>query len=273
MVKINIRDTNFKGEPSSCHKSVNRHVEWITDNILVSKTCFITDNCLLDVYKSVGVKRKIAWLLEPKAISPNTYDWIEKNNKLFDFVLTYDLNLVDKGENYLYYPHGMCWVDNHIPSYNKTELCSIIASNKNFTEGHSLRHRIISEKYDNVAVFGKGYAPIESKRQALDDYMFSISIENSIQRGYFTEKIIDCFATKTVPIYWGDCDVNNHFDENGILRFNTLKELENILNNIRINGIEMYKTLKSSIDKNFSVYKSYRTPEDWMFEKYPFLFN
>jgi len=275
MVKINIRDTNFGGEPSSCHKSSNKHVEWVFDNIPVSKTCFMTDACLLDVHKASGVKRKVAWLLEPRAVNSNIYEWIELNNKLFDFVLTYDFDLVEKGENYIYYPHGMCWINNQINenTFNKIKNCSIIASSKNFTKGHNLRHQVISQKYENVDVFGSGYKLIDNKQEALNSYMFSITIENSIQRGYFTEKIIDCFATKTIPIYWGDTHVNKHFDENGIIRFSNLKDLENILNNIKINGKEIYKKMQSAIEYNYTKFELYRAPEDWIYNNYFFLFN
>ena len=90
MVKTNIRDKNFGGEPSSCHKGTNKFVEWDFGDEAVSNSCFITDLCLQDVYKASGVKRKVAWILEPRAIHPQVYEWIEKNNKLFDYVLTFD---------------------------------------------------------------------------------------------------------------------------------------------------------------------------------------
>ena len=33
--------------------------------------------------------------------------------------------------------------------------------------------------------------------------MFSVCIENDVYDTYFTEKILDCFATGTIPIYKG----------------------------------------------------------------------
>lgn len=283
MVKVNIRDKNFGGEPSSCHKGINKYVEWEFGNTPASKSCFITDLCLPDVYKAKGVKRKIAWILEPRAIHPQVYEWIEQNNRLFDFVLTFDTDLINRGENFLYYPHGRCWI-NGSPTvevetghgqYNlkKSKTCSIIASSKNFTTGHQLRHKIIQSKYDDVDVFGYGYKPVESKRESLDEYRFSITIENSIQPGYWTEKIVDCFATQTIPIFWGDRSIAEHFDENGILFFNDMNELEEILNQISENGQEMYESRRQAIRRNYYLVEQYRIPEDWMYLKYPFLFN
>ena len=276
MVTINIRDQNFGGEPSSCHKGVNKYVTWEFNNILVSNSCFITDLCLPDVLKAKQIKRKIAWILEPRAIHPQVYSWIEQNNRLFDFVLTFDLDLVNRGENYLYYPHGRCWINGKPQfTHQKDKLCSIIASSKNSVTGHQLRHQVI-QHFNNQQlfdVFGYGYAPIESKREALDRYKFSITIENSIQPGYWTEKVVDCFATQTIPIFWGDKSVNDHFNKDGIIYFSNIDELEVILDNIHKNGDEIYNSKITAIVENCNRVEKYRIPEDWIYLNYPFLFN
>ena len=97
MVKVNIRDDNFTPwDPSSCHLAENKYIEWVTDNAPVSKSCFITDLRLADVTKASGVKRKVAWLLEPRSINPGMYSWIEQHNNLYDFVLTLQLIVIRK---------------------------------------------------------------------------------------------------------------------------------------------------------------------------------
>lgn len=273
MVIVNIRDKNFGGEPSSCHKGINKYVQWEFGNTPVSKSCFITDMCLTDVLRAKGVRRKIAWILEPRAIHSHSYEWIEQNNKLFDFVLTFDTDLIERGENFLYYPHGRCWINGDPTTNTKSKLCSIIASSKNFTDGHQLRHKVIQHKYSEVDIYGYGYNPIDSKREALDEYMFSITIENSIQRGYWTEKIVDCFATKTVPIFWGDKSVCDHFDEDGIIFFNDKNSLDVVMREIKNNGADIYNKKLAAINKNFNLVDKYRIPEDWIYINYPFLFN
>ena len=189
MVEVNIRDSNFLGDNSSCHKSDSKYIKWVRGNIPVGTSCFITDNHLKDIQKAKGVKRTIAWLLEPRAINPQMYNWIEQNNRLFNFVLTYDLDLVEKGENYLYYPHSMCWIDNAnvnvIKNHNeynnintiKTKNCSIIASAKNDTIGHQLRHTIIEQQYPDVNVFGRGYKPVDNKAKLLMNIGFLLLLK------------------------------------------------------------------------------------------------
>ena len=271
MVEVNIRDKNFGGEPSSCHKGVNKHVKWNFTNTPVSDTCFLTDMCLQDIHKASGVKRKVAWLLEPNAIHPHMYEWIQTNNKLFDYVLTFDEDLISKGQNYLYYPHGRCWINNY-EDLKKENKVSIIASSKNFTEGHQLRHKVI-DKFKDIEVFGYGYNPVENKEDSLSKYMYSITIENCRQPGYWTEKIVDCFATKTIPIFWGDDAVSDFFDPEGIIYFNSQEELGEILEDLKVNGDAIFESKKAAVEKNFKLVETYRIPEDWMYNNYRFLFK
>ena len=49
------------------------------------------------------------------------------------------------------------------------------------------------------------------------DWMYHVAIENVCRRDYFTEKLLDCFLTRTVPVYWGCPNVANYFDPDGII--------------------------------------------------------
>ena len=55
------------------------------------------------------------------------------------------------------------------------------------------------------------------KEDGLCDYMFSVAIENGEYETYFTEKILDCFATGTIPVYLRAPDIENHFNMDGII--------------------------------------------------------
>ena len=54
----------------------------------------------------------------------------------------------------------------------------------------------------------RGFA--RSKAEALSKYKFSLCFENSILKGWTTEKIFDCFFPGTVPVYWGAPDVQDY---------------------------------------------------------------
>jgi hypothetical protein len=42
--------------------------------------------------------------------------------------------------------------------------------------------------------------------------MYSVVVESSNEQNYFTEKLIDCLITKTIPIYWGCPNISDFFD-------------------------------------------------------------
>jgi len=188
---------------------------------------------------------------------------------LFDFVLTYDKEFLDRGENFLYYPHGRCWINNY-QNDKKSKMCSIFASDKRTTVGHVLRHDVIARFKDEMDVFGRAYKSVEFKEEGMSEYYFSVTIENSVQEYYWTEKIVDCFATKTVPIFWGSRSVSEHFNEDGIIFFDTIDDLEDILTNM---SDKQYDKMLPAINENFAKVEEYRIPEDWMYQRYPFLFE
>lgn len=67
-----------------------------------------------------------------------------------------------------------------------------------------------------VDIFGKRYKEIhpELKEQGLRNYQMSISIENSSQMNYFSEKINDAYLYWSLPVYWGCPNIKEFFPEN-----------------------------------------------------------
>lgn len=274
-MKINILDSNFAHHPNNsvAYKQHSKFFEWYRGDELISNTVFFTDLHLKDALRVKRAKRKVAWLLEPRAINPSIYDWIEQNNKTFDYVLTFDKQLLDRGSNFIFYPFGVTWIDNGKKDYSKTKMVSIIGSNKSMTPGHEFRKQIINYcmQRGDVDVYGRGYNEIANKEDGLADYRFSIVMENSQADWYFSEKLIDCFVTQTIPIYWG-CDTTRCFSSCGIIKFQTVDDLNNILNSI---SVEMYKENWNNIlVKQDAVFNSsLDVPENWIYNHYPFLFE
>jgi hypothetical protein len=74
-----------------------------------------------------------------------------------------------------------------------------------------------------------------TKFLALDDYRFSVGIENSQEENYITEKLYDIIFFNTVPVYFGAPNINN---------FKDLKDVSIIFNNIN-NTEECIEVLNS----------------------------
>jgi len=49
--------------------------------------------------------------------------------------------------------------------------------------------------------------PAASKSSTIAHYRFALCFENSMLKGWITEKIFDCFFAGTVPVYWGAPDI------------------------------------------------------------------
>ena len=207
----------------------------------------------------------IAWLIEPKEIASYTYDFIVNNNNKFKKVFTHEKSLLDKGENYELLPFGCCWIkpeDQKI--YDKSKMISIISSNKTQTNGHRLRHDIINKLNDKIDVYGRTYNPIDYKLDGLKDYKFHIVVENTKRDYWFTEKLIDCFVTGTIPIYWGCPSIGDFFDTNGMIIFDNIDDLINIIDNL---SVEDYIKRIEGVNNNFYTSKKFLLPDDIIYKK------
>jgi Glycosyltransferase family 10 (fucosyltransferase) C-term len=108
------------------------------------------------------------------------------------------------------------------------------------------------EEISNNPLLGSDF--IGGKQCLFTGFQFSIVIENSRQQNYFTEKIIDCLITKTIPIYWGCPNINEFFDITGWLFFEDFETLKTAIATL---NEEYYQTYIDTIDTNFEVAKQY----------------
>jgi hypothetical protein len=260
--EIEIIDSNFD---ISIRKPKN--FTWVHNRNGVNEKTFVTDNYI--PHYTGG----IAWLVEPPAIHPNPYTWIRENYQKYKYVLTFSEELLNIGENFLYYPFGNTLLnENQFSLYenDKNKLISMVISSKNYTEGHILRHNLKEKIRGMVDLLGDGvngsYSP---KIDSCKNYLFQVVVENSKYEYYFTEKIIDCFLTGVIPIYWGSSKVIELFDSNGIITFNSEDELLEIVSNL---NSKTYYDKINSVMNNFETAKEYTYSEDWIFNKYNFLF-
>lgn len=178
--------------------------------------------------------RRIAVLCEPGA----SRAFVEQSRlaRRYPWILTHDRRLLERGVPYVEFPFGTSWVSSVLDRtepFKKSKLVSSIGAPHQDSSGggHVLRNAVVENLVNrsDVDCFGRGIRWIESKLEGLADYAFSIAIENCARDYYFTEKIIDCFLTDTVPIYWGCAGIGRYFDTRGMIRFATLDELLAIL--------------------------------------------
>lgn len=229
---------------------------------------FVTEECL----DQAGGSGQVAWLLEPFFLHPQPY--LAAMNKPFDYVLTHHRSFAENLQNWLYYPAGGSWIGLDDWSIReKHQNISMLLSHKKMTQGHRLRHEVLAKHGARIdAVFGLDHrvTPLE----ALADFRYSIIIENERARGWFTEKLIDCLSVGTIPIYWGDPDIGKVFHSAGIIEFDTLKEVDALLDWLCKHeaAAAEYQRRRPESEANLERAKKYRICEDWIYKHYPFLF-
>jgi hypothetical protein len=159
-------------------------------------------------------------------VEPRSFHWMhmalaKRLYRRFYRVMTCDAALLAAIPNGQYFVFGNTWVPDWADKdVTKTRMLSLIASKKRNLVGHKLRHMVVkqlSRRGVEADVMGGGYRPFEDKAEGLAPYRYSIVIENSAEPGYFTEKLIDAFLLRTVPIYWGAPDITEVFDAGGMI--------------------------------------------------------
>jgi hypothetical protein len=101
----------------------------------------------------------------------------------------------------------------------------------------------------------------------LKDYRYSIAVENDIRPYWFTEKILNCFATRTVPIYVGHEKMLERFNSDGII-FVKSEDYGKIENIIKQCSAADYEARRAAIEDNFERVQKYINPFDRLWEMY-----
>jgi len=273
MKKIQAIGAPFPIEYSSCSNLKPKTFEWTTDDCDIK--VFIDKAIASGVaYNKKPNEKKIAWVCESRAIF---HAWMfpediwEKN--IERLIHSYDTIFVSDRRWCKYSPNikfafagsNAPWVKEH-KIHAKSKMTSMIASPKIITFGHKLRHAIASKHSDKIDVyggangskrFGAGVWP--DKSEAMNDYMFSVTIENDSYETYFTEKITDCFATGTIPIYWGAPDIGNYFNKEGIIELTKDFDFSSLTP-------ELYKSKLPAIIDNLERVKNMELADDILFK-------
>ena len=217
---------------------------------------------------------------EPKAVL-DVVDKLIANHRYYDLIMAFDERVLRECPNAVFLTESACsWLPrkwNAIdplgnmnygdgivhknPVVMHYEGCdvnakqfavSFLTSSKRQHEGHMLRQEIyerLPERVGELAVWKHRSPPIvPDKRTVLEPYQFSIVPENSKQSGYYTEKILDCFIAKTIPIYWGCPDLCKHFNMDGIVQFEGWSDLYSKLSTL---GPNFYTERSAAIEDNF----------------------
>ena len=215
----------------------------------------------------------ILMVMEPNQLF-GIHDWAIQNANNFSVILTWSQEILDKCDNSMFFPFGISWLDKeyvkNINQIGKRFEVSFLCGAKQMIEGHHLRHRLY-KRDDEITIpkqwyytlpdykFNEGHHTIiqydgqslGSEKKKLWESMFSICVENSSNRSYHTEKIIDAFLSKTIPIYWGCPNLEElGYDPRGFIYCTNEDEIIEAVNKLTP---EFYTQNMEAINYNYTV--------------------
>lgn len=214
-------------------------------------------------------------LLESTVIIPDHIRWIWANHKQFNKIYTHNSDLLGVCPNARWIPGGGVWIGTEfgggeIKMYDKDRFCSFFSSTKAMCSLHRMRldlfkyldkNVVLNKAIDTFHQMETLVQPIEY----LERYMFSVIFENYQDDLYFTEKILNCFATGTIPIYLGARKIGDLFDANGIIQFNNIKDFLDKIKNLTLDD---YYDRIDHVRSNMDRCKKYVCVEDYMWTNY-----
>lgn len=246
----------------------------------------VFEDTFMPQHASYDGKVKVACVLEAPAIydcvcanNPSVFHpfrWLEKNHQHFNIIMSPFLFVRDMvgADRYWWVPvAGTRIKPENYGMYEKERLFSIVASHKQWTEGHRLRHQIVNRYPGKIDTYGSGYNNIINEYEgtklgkilAIAPYCFSFAVMNSVADDYFSEILIDVLACGTVPIWWGTKNIGNYFNPNGFVTFNTIEELDALMPTLTM---EKYQSMIPAVTDNVEKAKAYRSHFDWIYTNY-----
>jgi hypothetical protein len=187
------------------------------------------------------------------------------HREAYTYLLTYHQELLnDNPKAMLFHSTINSWIHGYTFPEKKFCVSALIGGRDDPRQkGYGLRHQLWRNRgaivmpkdfYLSSAVPWKEANYSENKvlgesKFPLFDSQFHIAIENTKIDNYFSEKLLDCFQTKTVPIYYGCTNTHEYFNVDGILFVDNLRDIINVCRGLTP---ETYNSMLPSIEDNFN---------------------
>lgn len=205
---------------------------------------------------------------EPEATRMKNHEIIKLKDR-FNLILTWDEEILRNCPNAKFFACGMSWINANLVLPSKKFKVSTVVGTKNITMNHLMRHELWrrqneikipkvfwNSSHNPMPNINKNplLGPNPEDKVSMFNAMFHIAIENSNCNNYFSEKLLDCILTDTIPIYVGCPNIGDFFDINGIIQAGSVDDIINICNSLSEKTYEM-KT--NSMKENKTLAKPY----------------
>jgi hypothetical protein len=255
-----------------------RYTFWDRYNYGLNNHFYVHDKIFSLVGKPI---KKFALFIESESIVPYDYTFFDNRKNLakeFTLIFTHSEKFLNAFSNATFIPGAGVWygtkkhggIINENQCQMKTKNISIVSSHINMCKLHAFRlatarHYSKSTVVDTFGTFDNGrWAKTEDY---LSGYRYSIIIENNISSYWFTEKILNCFAAMTVPIYIGATKIGDFFNADGIIQIKSMS-IEDIDLAIKDCNEQDYFSRIPAIIDNFNKIDDFLCLEDYIYKHY-----
>ncbi len=253
----------------------------LTNSEFTSNTIDLCDLTKVDAVIFYGFSSELGWLIKAVKNNPNVrlinipieppvvaplHDEGVLAAMPFDRILVWNDSLATQGQPFVKANIGEAIIiEESIPSVSFNEKIFLVA----ITSSKLIKHKngihqerfnafdFFSDKPGGFDLYGMGWdktsypfvktsyrGVCDNKKDVLKHYKFSICFENA--KGYpglITEKIFDCFAAGTVPIYYGAANVQDYIPKSCFIDFCDFRDYE-----------ELYQFLVSMTEDEYESY-------------------
>jgi hypothetical protein len=206
--------------------------------------------------------KAILYAWEPPVVQRNLYS--PRFTSKFKRVYTWNDDLVDNKKFFKFYYPVLQPMRSDLPTFEERKLLTQISGRKKSRhkkELYSARVSVIQYFQDKpegeFEFYGFGWekdnfrhykGSVANKYETLKNYKFSVCYENMCNvKGYVTEKIFDCFAVGTIPIYWGASNITDYIPKECFIDRRDFKSFDEVATYIRSMDAETYETYIKNI--------------------------
>jgi len=214
------------------------------------------------------------------------YNYLKTNYYKYDYILCFDPSQINSS-NTIQLICGGTWIDKsdylNIDTSLKKFKISNLCGTKQYTHAHNLRiylymNQSILNMYpitffrtppnghgshngailpdiNNNPIIGSDH---KDKINLFKDFQYSIIIENTKEISCFSEKIIDCLITKTIPIYYGCENIADYFNTDGWIILSSDNIVQELYEKLALLNDEYYSKYTNIIEENYKKAINYR---------------
>jgi hypothetical protein len=198
---------------------------------------------------------RFLYMYEPVAIDPMQYT--RRVWKQFDAILTWNTYLTESSTAFTFEPgayfdlpycsdYGIRLTDDMPdPAQRAKAVCQVcgdkysLAAEEIYSERRKVARWFHAHAKTRMDVYGKPAMATPNYRGAADDkaetfsrYRYALCFENTCHplwtRGYLTEKILDCMASLTIPIYYGCSNIEELVPSDCFIDYRNFASLEEL---------------------------------------------